>query len=313
MIASAVPAFTPHLEVWLLSLAGAVAGVYVARVIGPKVVGPGVRAVSVRQAAFFWSALALMTLMAIWPMHDIAEQRLYSAHMFQHLVLTLVVPPLYWLSCPQWLAQLVVGSDGPAWKVVTWVGRPVAAWGIFNAFNLISHWAPFVNTAVTNGPFHFSVHVVFVLTALIMWIPVCGPWPELRLSLPGQMVYLFLQSVVPTLPAAWLANSDSVIYASYDQPIRLWGISALDDQIGAGLIMKLIEVAYLWGIIITLFFKWAGRHLETDRQGVTLTEREILEWQGASGGLSEGPVAEPVAPVDPATIPKPSTPSTPSN
>lgn len=294
MIASEIPAFAPHLEVWVLSFAVAAAGIYVAKVIGPKVVGPDEPAVSRRQIAFFWSALALMTATAIWPLHDIAEQRLYSAHMFQHLVLTLMVPPLYWLACPQWLAQLIVGSDGVAWKVVKWVGRPIAAWGIFNAFNLISHWAPFVDTAVTNGPFHFSAHVLFVLTALIMWIPVCGPWPELRLSLPGQMVYLFLQSVVPTLPAAWLANSETVIYSEYDQPIRLWGISALDDQIASGLVMKLLEVAYLWGIIITLFFKWAGRHLETDRRGVTLTEREILDWQGASGGLSESPVAAPV-------------------
>jgi putative membrane protein len=296
ILAGAVPAFAPHLEVWLLSAAVVVGGVYVVKVIGPKVVPAGQSVVTRRQIGFFAAAVALMTLMAIWPMHDIAEQRLYSAHMFQHLVLTLMVPPLYWLSCPGWLADLVVGTDGWAWKVVRRVGRPVMAWGIFNAFNLFSHWAPFVNAAVTNGPFHFGAHVLFVLTALIMWIPVCGPWPQLRLSLPGQMVYLFLQSVVPTLPAAWLANSESVIYSSYDQPIRLWGISALDDQIAAGIVMKLLEVAYLWGIIIALFFKWAGRHLETDRQGRTLTEREILEWQGAAGGLSASPVADPVKP-----------------
>jgi putative membrane protein len=247
-----------------------------------------------RQIVSFWAAVALMTLMAIWPMHDIAEQRLYSAHMFQHLVLTLVVPPLFWLSCPQWLARLLVGSDGWLWKVVRRVGRPVAAWAIFNSFNLLSHWAPFVNTAVTNGPFHFSVHVLFVLTALIMWIPVCGPWPELRLSLPGQMVYLFLQSVVPTLPAAWLANSETVVYSSYDQPIRMWSISALDDQIASGLVMKLVEVAYLWAIIIMLFFRWASRHQEADRHGLNLTERQILEWEGGDqGALSASPVSEP--------------------
>jgi putative membrane protein len=136
--------------------------------------------------------------------------------------------------------------------------------------------------------------VLFVLTALIMWIPVCGPWPDLRLSLPGQMVYLFLQSVVPTLPAAWLANSETVVYSSYDQPIRLWGITALDDQIASGLVMKLVEVAYLWAIIIMLFFRWASRHQEADRHGLNLTERQILEWEGGDqGALSASPVSEP--------------------
>jgi len=294
VFAGVVPAFAPHIEVWLLSFAIGASGIYIVRVIGPKVVPAGEPVVSRRQIVSFWAAVVLMTLMAIWPMHDIAEQRLYSAHMFQHLVLTLVVPPLFWLSCPQWLAQLLVGSDGWLWKVVRWVGRPVAAWAIFNSFNLLSHWAPFVNTAATNGPFHFSVHVLFVLTALIMWIPVCGPWPELRLSLPGQMVYLFLQSVVPTLPAAWLANSETVVYSSYDQPIRMWGISALDDQIASGLVMKLVEVAYLWAIIIMLFFRWASRHQEADRHGLNLTERQILEWEGGDqGALSASPVSEP--------------------
>lgn len=289
-----VPGFVAHPEVWLLSAAIVVGGVCIVRVIGPKVVPAGEQVVNRRQIAFFWAAVILMTLMAIWPMHDVAEQRLYSAHMFQHLVLTLVVPPLFWLSCPQWLAQLLVGSDGWLRRIIRWVGRPVAAWAIFNGFNLISHWAPFVDLSVTNGPFHFSAHVMFVLTALIMWIPVCGPWPEMRLSLPGQMIYLFLQSVVPTLPAAWLANSETVVYSAYDQPIRLWGISALNDQIVAGLVMKLVEVAYLWTIIIVLFFRWASRHQEADRHGLDLTERQILEWEGGDrGGLSGSPTARP--------------------
>ena len=290
----AVPGFASHLEVWLLSFAIVFGGVYIVRVIGPKVVPAGEKVVNRRQVISFCAAVVFMTLMAIWPMHDIAEQRLYSAHMFQHLILTLVVPPLFWLSCPQWLARLLVGTDGWLWKVIRWVGRPVAAWAIFNGFNLISHWAPFVDLSVTNGPFHFSAHVMFVLTALIMWIPICGPWPDLRLSLPGQMVYLFLQSVVPTLPAAWLSNSETVVYSAYDQPIRLWGISALNDQIAAGLVMKLVEVAYLWAIIIVLFFRWASRHQEADRHGLDLTERQILEWEsGDRGALSGSPVAEP--------------------
>ena len=111
---------------------------------------------------------------------------------------------------------------------------------------------------------------------------------------PLQMVYLFLQSVVPTLPAAWLANSETVVYSSYNQPLRLWGISALNDQIAAGIVMKLVEVAYLWAIIIVLFFRWASRHQEADRHGLDLTERQILEWErGDRGALSASPVAEP--------------------
>ena len=294
MFASEFPSVTPHWEVWGLVFAIACGGIYVARVIGPKVVDPGTPVVSRRQVISFWTALAFMTAATVWPLHDIAEQRLYSGHMFQHLLLTLVVPPLFLLSCPSWLAELLVRSDGRTWHVLRFLAKPLLAWGIFNAWNLFSHWQTFVNTAATNGPFHFAAHVIFVLTALLMWVPVCGPWAELRLSLPGQMVYLFAQSIIPTLPAAWLVNAGDPVYSSYDQPIRLWGISVMDDQIAAGMIMKVLETIYLWAIIASMFFRWAARHQEAERQGLSLTEREILEWEeGEHGGLDGSPVDAP--------------------
>ena len=293
-MSAAFPSFAAHWEVWGLTLAVVAGGLYVAKVIGPKVVEPGTKVVSTRQVVAFWLAVGFMTAASVWPLHDIAEQRLYSGHMFQHLVLTMVVPPLFLLSCPTWLAELLVATDGRLWRVVRVLATPILAFSLFNAFNMLSHMQQFVNTSVTNGPFHFTAHVLFVVTALIMWLPVCGPWPQLRLSIPGQMVYLFAQSILPTLPAAWLWLSQSPVYDAYDQPIRLWGITVMDDQAAAGLIMKVIEAAYLWGIIGVLFFRWAARHHNADREGLYLTERQILEWEeGQHGGLDGSPVDVP--------------------
>ncbi len=302
MLASAMPSFTPHWEVWGLMLAIVGGGLYVARVIGPTVLEPGEVVISRRQATAFWSAVITMTAVTVWPLHDIAEERLYSAHMFQHFVLTLIVPPLFLLSCPRWLAQLIVRSDGRVWRALSSLARPIWAWLIFNVLNLASHIPWVVNTAVADGPFHYGLHLVLFSTALLMWVPICGPWPELRLSLPGQMVYLFAQSILPTVPAAWLWLSSSVVYSVYDQPIRLWGISALDDQIAAGMIMKVLEAAYVWTIIAIMFFRWAARHQEAERQGLFLSEREIMEWEeGGKGGLGGSPIADPdvVAPTPP--------------
>ena len=266
----------PHPEVWIL-IAGAVGlWIYARWVVAPKVMDDGQRPFTRRQTAAFFGGVGLLWLASDWPLHDIAEQRLYMAHMFQHLLLTMMVPPLFWLATPEWLARLVVPAGGRGWKVLTKVSKPLVAYLLFNLPNLLSHWQAVVTLAVHNGPFHYSVHVVLVVTAFIMWIPVCGPWKELRLTLPGQMVYLFAMSIFPTLPAAWLANSDTVIYAVYNHDPRLWGISALDDQVAAGLIMKLAEVAYLWVIITALFFTWAARHLEADRQGIVLVEERDL-------------------------------------
>ena len=57
-----------------------------------------------------------------------------------------------------------------------------------------------------------------------MWMPVCGPFPELRIGPAGKMIYLFLMSVVPTVPAGWLTFADGVVYKAYDhQPCGCGG------------------------------------------------------------------------------------------
>ena len=130
---------------------------------------------------------------------------------------------------------------------------------LYNAVDRLHPLADVVNGSVDNAAAHYGLHVLLVAASLLMWMPVCGPVPELRLSLPGQMVYLFLMSIVPTVPAAWLTFAEGVVYSAYDIPERLWGISATDDQQIAGLLMKLVAGVYLWALIVVLFFKWAAR------------------------------------------------------
>jgi putative membrane protein len=281
---SPIPHWVPHPEVWLLLLGLVGLRLYAGRVIGPKVVPAGTAPFNLKQNLALVGGVIVLWISSDWPLHEIAEQRLYSAHMFQHLLMTMLVPPLLWLATPEWLARLVVRSGSRGEHLLHTVAKPLVALLIFNAFNLLSHW-PWIVTEAAVGPgtFHYGVHLVLVSTAFIMWIPVCGPWKELRLTLPGQMVYLFAMSIFPTLPAAMLANSDTVVYTVYNHEPRLWGISVLDDQVAAGLVMKLAEVSYLWVIITVMFFKWAGRHLEADRQGIIeVDERELMDGNAVS-------------------------------
>ncbi len=59
----------------------------------------------------------------------------------------------------------------------------------------------------------------------MMWTCVCGPIAEWRISLPGQMIYLFLMSVVPTVPGGWLTFATGPLYSAYDHPARACGTS----------------------------------------------------------------------------------------
>ena len=246
----------PHPEVWLL-VAGVVGSyVYAVRVIGPKAVRPGTAVVSRRQLGCFVLAVAVLWVAADWPVHDIAEEYLYSVHMGQHILLSFVLPPLVLLATPEWLARLVVGS-GRVGQGLYQLARPVPAAILFNSLALLLHWPAVVNASVSNGLLHYVLHVGVVVTGLLLWIPVCGPFPERRLSHPGQMLYLFVASIVPTVPAAWLTFADGVVYSAYDIPARLWDVSVTTDQQTAGLLMKLGAGGFLWVIITLRFFQWA--------------------------------------------------------
>ncbi|MEC7898968.1 MAG: cytochrome c oxidase assembly protein [Actinomycetota bacterium] len=249
-----------HPEVWVLVIAVSLLGFWAVKVIGPKVVDPGQKVVSKRQKITFIVATVLLFVSADWPLHDIAEDHLYSAHMLQHLLITFIIPPLFLLSIPMWLANLLVVSDTFSSQIIRKLSHPVVAGVIFNALVALTHWSGFVQFSADSGIFHYTIHVLLFITALLMWLPVVSPIPELRLSLPGQMFYLFLMSIIPTVPAAWLTFAEGTVYNHYDDGYQMWGISVQSDQQAAGLIMKLLGGFYLWGIIVFKFYIFAREH-----------------------------------------------------
>lgn len=271
-------AFRPHPEVWLLVAFLVAAYIYMVRVIGPKAVPAGTPPVERRHWVAFVGAMAILWIGSDWPLHDISEDYLYSAHMVQHMLLSYVMPPLALLATPAWLARILLG-EGRLYAAVKFLTKPVVAGVLFNFCVMMLHTPLLVNAAVEQPGFvHYSLHVVVVGSSLLMWMPVCGPLPELRIGVAGAMIYLFLQSVVPTVPAAWLTFAESPIYDAYDTPVRLWGLSVTDDQQLAGAIMKIVGGMYLWAIVIYLFFKrFAARFSESHdyRRGHRIPAAEI--------------------------------------
>ena len=245
--------FHPHPEVWLLVVSLIASYAYAMKVIGPRVVRPGQPVVAGRQVACFVAGIAILWAASDWPIHDIGENNLYSVHMFQHMMLAYFAPPLLLMATPEWLLRLLIG-EGRVYAVVRWLTKPVVAAVIFNVGVMIIHIPGLVNAAVTNGPLHYSLHVMTVLTALLMWMPVVGPLPEVRLSPGGKILYLFAQSFVPTVPAAWLTFADGVVYKSYDHLPRVFGLSVIDDQQIAGVLMKIGGSVFLWTLCTVLFF-----------------------------------------------------------
>ena len=243
-----------HLEVWLLIAFLVGSYIYVVRVLGPRAVPAGEPIITRRQLVCFITGILIMFLSTDWPMHDIAEEYLYSVHMFQHMSLTYFMPPLVVLATPEWFVRVLVGN-GRAYRVLRFFTFPVRAGLLFNLGVVVSHIPGVVNASVSNGPLHYFVHVLLVLTSILMWMPVCGPLKELQMAPMPKMIYLFLNSVVATIPAGWLTFAEGVVYKHYNIPTRVWGVSVSNDQQIAGAIMKLGGSIFLWTIIVAMFFR----------------------------------------------------------
>jgi putative membrane protein len=285
--------FQPHPEVWLLVVAVLFSYIYAVRVLGPAVVKNG-PAITTKQRNAFIAGVLLLWLASDWPVHDIAEEYLYSMHMFQHMVLSYFMPPLILLAIPKWMFDAVLGA-GRVRKTFNWLAKPVIAGVLFNAIVMITHIPQIVNRSVSNAPLHYSMHVLLIITALLVWVPICGPDRKLHLQSGGKMIYLFLMSVVPTVPAAWLTFAEGAVYKHYDTAVRVWGLSVTTDQQIAGAIMKTGGAIFLWSIVVFLFFKRfsAGFSAEQSyRKNSETSTEDVLTFKDVTDAFGRVPPAQ---------------------
>jgi putative membrane protein len=297
--------FQAHPQVWVLVGGLIAAYVYALRVIGPDAVPSGAPVVTRRQVGAFSAAMLVLWAASDWPMHDISETYLYSAHMLQHMMLAYFLVPLALLATPEWLARAIIGRDR-GYAVYRWLTKPVVAGVMFNVVVMVTHIPGVVNRSAENSPLHLLVHMLVVTTALFMWAPVCGPLKELRISTGGKMIYLFLQSVVPTVPAGWLIFAEGAVYRHYDIPVRVFDLTVTEDQQIAGMIMKLGGGVFLWTIVIYLFFTRFVARFEEDnsyRRSARVPNAEIVGHDDEA--LTYAAVQEAFERTDPAPEPEP--------
>jgi putative membrane protein len=94
-----------------------------------------------------------------------------------------------------------------------------------------------------------------------------------------RMVYLFLQSLIPTVPASFLTFAEHPVYKFYGHVPRPFALGVLDDQQLAGAMMKVGGGIILWTLIFITFFKWYGQSQQGDPATLTWAdvERELAQ------------------------------------
>ena len=211
------------------------------------------------QITSFVSAVVILFLSLTGPLHDLSDYFLFSAHMVQHLIITLIVPPLWLMGLPDWLVRPVLRVRAVN-AVARTLTNPLVAFAVYNIVFIGWHFPAFYDWALQVHAAHILQHTMFIAAAAIMWYPVVHPLPELaRMQPPVRMLYLFAFSIPMSIVSAIISLSPEAMYPWYVASPRLWNISALDDQQLGGLIMWVPGMIVFWLAITVVFFRWSNR------------------------------------------------------
>jgi putative copper resistance protein D len=282
--------FDPALLLPLLLLAGG----WVALVRRVNAAHPATP-VPARRSAAFLAGVATIAI-ALQSGIERYDTTLFSIHMVQHLLLTLVAAPLLALGAP---ITLLLRAASPRVRqrvilpilhsrVVRVLAFPVVAWILFAGVMWATHFSPLFDLALDDRLAHDLEHLLFLGSALLFWWPAVGldpaPW---RLPHPVRVLYVFLQMPQNTFLAVVILNAAAPLYPHYVTLARSWGPTPLADQQMAGGIMwlggDLLFIAAIAGVIAGWMRheearnRLVDRRLDAERAAIRVREARLAE------------------------------------
>jgi putative copper resistance protein D len=270
-----------------------------------------------RRRTVYWVAGVFTILFAIDSGLALYDTTLFSLHMVQHLLLTLVGPPLLLLAGP---ITLLLQASSPETRrryilpvlhsrIVRWLSFPVLAWVLFAGVMWGTHFSPLFNIALEDPWVHRFEHLLFLTAALLFWWPVLGPDPSPWKLKPGAAVlYVGLQMPQNTFLALAIYLAPAALYAHYATNVRTWGPTPLEDQQTAGGFMWVAGDVMFISTLVLLVWLWMraeerrnvgeDRRLEGERAAirereVKLAARRASESASAAGTGGSGPGSPP--------------------
>lgn len=222
-----------------------------------------------RRALFFFSGLLLLGLVPSSPLAFLGRHYLFSAHMIEHLLLVLVIPPLCLLGLPPPAFAAIARN-----RVARRLGHPLVTWLCGGLAMWLWHWPPLYDLALHAPAAHLAEHVSLLLLGAAFWWPVIAPPEHSRLAPLLGVVYLFTGCVGCTVLGIVITFAPVGLYPAYVAPadplgVLLlvrdgWGLSAaLDQQLGGLLMWIPACLIYLSGIIAVLARWYASPESET--------------------------------------------------
>lgn len=214
------------------------------------------------RAGFFIAGDALMLLALVSPLDTLADTYLFSAHMLQHMILVLAVPPLLILGLSRHFADSVV-SYAPLAGLERILDHPVVAWTLGVGMLWLWHAPSLYNATLAGEAVHIFEHLCFLVTATIFWWPIVAPLERSLLAPAPALLYLFTGALFNSLLGILLTFAPAGLYPAYLHPKDTlgilpllrdsWGLTPQVDQQLGGLLMwvpgGLIFLAAMVGVL----------------------------------------------------------------
>lgn len=223
------------------------------------------RVVSRSQTAAFGLAIGLFVLI-LSPEVDEVTDALFSAHMAQHLVLMLFIPPLLVWSRP---VLVMIWGLPRMWRkgfarspsmqrirsAVALLMQPLIVATLFlGAFSFWHLPRPYA-WSLSNEWIHAFEHLSFLVTAIMFWTLVIEPSGRRQMGYIPTMLYVAAIAVLSGLPGALMILSPVVLFKAHGNAASAWGLTLLADQQIAGLIMWVPAGVFFLVPIAWLFVK----------------------------------------------------------
>lgn len=221
-----------------------------------------------KRAATFLAGVATLWIALDWPVGALGAGYLASVHMVQYLLIALVAPPMLLIGVPRgaYAALMRTPAAGPI-GVLT---HPIVSMITFVSIMGVTHWPWLVDTWMATQLGSFGLDLLWLFSGVVFWWPVAAPQPTRDWLTDGTRIgYLIIATLVNTGVFAYLAFADLPLYATYELAPPVGSISSQDDQLLAGLLMKVGGAPIIWTAITIIFFR---AYMKSDSLG----ERERL-------------------------------------
>ncbi|GCE28557.1 membrane protein [Dictyobacter alpinus] len=229
---------------------------------------------SVRTIVFI-CGLIIAIIAFVTPMDIVGMYFMFSIHMVQHLLLSLVVPPMILFGLAPGSIQRFLDRHAVLRRCLAVLTIPVVASLLFNGNIWLWH-APVLMDAMMSNPFlHDITNLLYLLTGLLFWCPLFEITAGRKAPLPlaGKLAYIFFSDMPMMLLGAGMTFSAPLYRFSMENPTMRMTVTATDQQLG-GLFMWVVGGVFLLVIVTSvLFLRWM---LQQEKEQKA-KDRELLE------------------------------------